>query len=425
MDKMKHSTPGGPAPDPAAGVSILTTSATPSEASLGVYVHFPWCLAKCPYCDFLSVGTDPARIPHRAYADAVLAELDRRVQPYGNASGRLRSVFFGGGTPSLWEPRELGRVLERIQRAFSHQEESLEVTIECNPSSFDAARARDWRDLGVSRVSLGIQGLDDERLRFLGRLHDADAGLAALDGALRTGFARVSADLIFGVAGQRPEEAAREADLLAARGLTHLSAYALTVEPGTAFGARARIGRLPLLDEAAVADSFVAVSETLGGHGFEHYEVSNYARLDHRALHNLGYWRGEDYLGLGCGAWGTVRMGPEAVRYRNTPIPDRYLELRDTWPDTPLDAPGALVQNVEPLDGATRLRERLMLGLRTVDGVDLDNAAAELGVPAWTPRRQRATRRWLERGGLVRDGGRLRIPRDRWLLADGIIADVM
>jgi coproporphyrinogen III oxidase-like Fe-S oxidoreductase len=238
---------------------------TPSRP-LGVYIHFPWCLQKCPYCDFLSVAAAREAIPHRAYADAVLRDLaSRRPLLDAAADYRLQTVFFGGGTPSLWATDEVGRVLEAVLDAFAgrHAPE-VEVTAECNPTSLDLDKARALGAVGVNRISLGVQGLDAERLAFLGRLHDPDGGVDAAKAALRSSVPRVSVDFIFGVAGQTPEQAATEARALAALGTTHLSAYALTIEPGTDFGARAKKGRLPLLDEALVADSFTAVDQALG-----------------------------------------------------------------------------------------------------------------------------------------------------------------
>ncbi len=447
----------------------------------GAYVHFPWCLKKCPYCDFLSIAVDPERLqarssgstqgalsgdgttvapdsglpgagtsprrlglaptgrapldapsaravlPHEAYADAVAHELAARL-PHLSLRGSLRSVFFGGGTPSLWDAKALGRVLQALLQVghpaqASHGE--VEITVECNPTSFDVEHAKRLLDVGVNRVSLGVQSLDAERLDFLGRLHDAPGGLRAIEQALRAGVPRVNADLIFGVSGQGPEAAAREVRRVAETGVTHVSAYALTIEPGTLFGALAKRGKLPLLDDALVAESFVAVEETLTSLGFVHYEVSNYARDGHFAHHNLGYWRGEDYLGLGIGAWGTVTLGDARLRYRNTPSIDRYL---DSWsgaaPAEPFSA-GAHLGEREPIDAATALSERILLGLRLAEGLDLDAAAAELGVEAWPDERRRAAERLEKRGRLLVEGTRLRIPHEQWLYADGTIAELL
>ncbi|MDI3291153.1 radical SAM family heme chaperone HemW [Polyangium sp. 15x6] len=405
---------------------------------IGVYVHFPWCLKKCPYCDFVSFAKERDGIEHERYADAILAELERRA---GAFEGRtLATVFFGGGTPSLWAPQALGRVLAGIRAATAGRAvDDVEVTVECNPSSLDEDRARALVDVGVNRLSVGVQGLEPERLRFLGRLHDADGGLEAVRAALRAGMPRVSADLIYGVAvptketgpkylaggptqEQSPSEAAAEARRVAETGVTHVSAYSLTIEPGTQFGELSRRGRLPIASEDGVAETFFAIEEALGAAGLGHYEISNYAREGHEARHNLGYWRGHDYVGLGCAAFGTVsgkgagvREG-FALRYRNAIDPARYMR-------TAL-AGEAEVESEEPLDPETRLRERIMLGLRLREGFDLERSAAEVFATAWTPSRRQAAERLVQRGKLTIEGGTIRVPRDAWVLADGIAAEL-
>jgi oxygen-independent coproporphyrinogen-3 oxidase len=385
---------------------------------IGVYIHFPWCLKKCPYCDFVSFAKDRADIDHAGYAEAVLAELALRR---GELAGRpLRSVFFGGGTPSLWSPSELGRVLKAVLEAAGGGE-GAEITVECNPTSLDEDRARALRDQGVNRLSVGVQGLDPARLKFLGRLHDADGGLASVEAALRSGMPRVSADLIYGVAigaeAPSPIESAAEVDRVAATGVTHVSAYSLTIEPGTQFGELARKGRLPIAPDDAVAEAFFAIEEKLQARGLAHYEISNYARPGDEAQHNLGYWRGTDYLGLGCAAYGTIGdAAGHAVRYRNVPDPGRYAKAaRD-------GVLAALVESEEPLDPETRLRERIMLGLRLRDGFDLEGSARELGIPAWTADRRRAADRLIARGDLTLEDGHLRLPPRARVYADGITA---
>lgn len=398
--------------------------ASPGSHELSVYVHFPWCLQKCPYCDFLSVPAGRPEIPQERYTEAVLRELERRASEVPG-SARLTSVFFGGGTPSLWEPRELGRVLTAILRRFPPPPEGVEITVECNPSSLDEARASALLDVGVNRLSIGVQSLDPKRLEFLGRLHDVEGGLAAVRAAVRAGVPRVSADLIFGVAGQSPEEARAEVRAVAELGVTHLSAYALTIEQGTRFGELARRGRLPLLDEALVADSFSGVEAELGALGFEHYEISNYAKLDHVARHNLGYWRGRDYLGLGTGAVGTWRTARGRERYRNTPAHERYMKGWLSGEPVDLGETSELVAEIEAITPEIALRERFLLGLRLAEGVALDELERETGASARTPERLRTIERLLARGRLSKDGERLCIPRDRWLFADAIIAEIM
>jgi putative oxygen-independent coproporphyrinogen III oxidase len=397
----------------------------PATAHASVYVHFPWCLAKCPYCDFVSYVAPS--IDHRGYADAVLRELDGRGPSF--ASREIGSIFFGGGTPSLWQASELGRVLDGIRRRL-RMTDDLEVTVECNPTSLGDDNARALADAGVNRLSIGVQSLDEERLRFLGRLHDPGGALAAIGAALRHGPPRVSADLIFGLPGQSAADAEREAIALTDVGLSHVSCYQLTIESGTRFGELARRGRLPLAEDGVVAESFLALDEALAARGFRHYEISNYAREGQEARHNLAYWHGDEYLGLGCGAYGFVRTDgasthagtARGVRWRNTVRPEGYVEATRSPAASDLGGPGPLAESTEPLDAAAMLRERIMLGLRLESGLDIEAAATALGLPGLTPERLR-TVSWLEeRQRLVRDGSRLRIPRRAWLWADDTCA---
>lgn len=375
-----------------------------------VYVHFPWCLSKCPYCDFATRAVEAPRLRHRAYAEGVLRELEaRRESLHGR---RLVSVFFGGGTPSLWDPMALGRVLDGIRAAFDERAAHLEVTVECNPSSLDRATAAALRRAGVDRLSVGVQSLDDERLRFLGRRHDRAGALRALGDACAE-VPRVSADLMFGMPGQQPAEVQAEAQALLALGLAHVSAYALTVESGTPFGELHRRGELALADEDGYADMFETLHDTFEGAGLAHYEVSNYARPGHEARHNVHYWRGGDYLGLGAAAVGCLSDGPgRARRWRNAPDPRRYLA-----------DPNAPEVEEEPLDGHALVREALMLGLRTREGVDLEATAHRAGLAPLEGRGVAVARREA-RGDLVRHGPRLRVPPDRWLRLDDIVADL-
>jgi len=398
----------------------VTSLAGRAPEALGVYAHFPWCLQKCPYCDFFSLATPPEAIPHTAYARATIRELERRAPELVGAP-KLGSVFFGGGTPSLWDPTELGRLLKAILAAFPN-DDTVEVTAECNPSSFDERRAAALLEAGVNRVSLGVQGLDTERLAFLGRLHDGRGALEALRIALAAGFSRVSADLIFGVAGEAPETARDEALRLAELGPTHLSAYALTIEPGTRFGELARGNRLPLLSDDLVARSFDMVREALAGAGFEHYEISNFAREGHHARHNLAVWRGAPYLGLGAGAWGTVTTAEGRIRYRNASSIERYFASVD---DAELFRISNLVSNREAITPEIALSERFMLGLRLAEGLDVAHAERETGALAWTAARERAAERLLAAGRLERQGDRLRIPADSWLFADGVVRELI
>jgi oxygen-independent coproporphyrinogen-3 oxidase len=262
-----------------------------------------------------------------------------------------------------------------------------------------------------------VQSLRSGELEYLGRLHDPTGAVAAIRGAFEAGVPRVSADLIFGLPEQAPDDARAQALALADLGLSHLSCYQLTIEPGTRFGELAKRGRLPLADDGRVAEAFVAIDEALGARALAHYEVSNYAKAGEEARHNLGYWRGDEYLGLGCGAFGFVRTNGAAggARYRNQIDPKRYVEATRG----PIDG---VAMTTEPLDAETLLRERIMLGLRVAEGVDLDACGRDLGVEGWTVERRRAAEKLAARGRLAHDGPRTRIPTRAWLWTDDTAA---
>lgn len=372
-----------------------------------VYVHFPWCLRKCPYCDFATRKIEPSAIPHDAYADAVVAELDRR-QP-ALEGRRLASVFFGGGTPSLWSADALGRVLEAIRTAFAETVDDLEITVECNPTSLDDERAKRLADHGVNRLSIGVQSLSDEKLEFLGRLHDAELAIAAVSAASRA-VPRVSADLMFGMPDHDAAELVGHIEALLDAGVRHVSSYALTIEPGTLFGELHRAQKLRVAPEDAVAEMFEAAHETFARRGLAHYEVSNYAAASEEARHNLHYWRGLPYLGLGAAAVGCLDTSQgRAVRYRNEPDGVKY--MAGVGPEEEALGPGELV------------REAWMLGLRTREGVDARAVEDRIGVDP-TRGRERAIERRIERGDLTREGSRYSVPSDRWIVLDSIVRDL-
>lgn len=399
---------------------------------LGVYVHFPWCVSKCPYCDFFSIAKRDG-IPHQAYADAVINEVRQRhcaLRPAG-----LASIYFGGGTPSLWEATQLERVIDEVLCVFGATRDSVEITVECNPSSFDTAKCEQWRKAGVNRLSLGVQSLDDASLKYLGRAHDAATALESLRMALSSNIDAVAVDLIYGLPGRSTADSLDELRRLPLAELAHVSAYALTIEPNTPFGALARKGRLPLAPEETIIDSFVALHTELEHAGFEHYEISNYARPQHRSAHNSGYWHGRDYLGLGVAAWGTVTLcgephdsavTSETIRYRNTTNIDRYLQARQLqpasfWQQQPT---GMLIER-ETIDARVALSERLMLGLRTREGVDLQELASQDEVENWKSSRRRELEKLLSRGRVQLEGTRLSIPFPMWYLADGTISELI
>ncbi|MEZ4254113.1 MAG: radical SAM family heme chaperone HemW [Polyangiales bacterium] len=401
--------PSGPAAsaDATTGPNDAANGAPLDDAS--VYVHFPWCIKKCPYCDFVTRKIEPDAIPHDAYADAVLAELEARRASV--AGKRLVSVFFGGGTPSLWSPAAIARVLSGIRAAFDRTRGDLEVTAECNPSSLDEGRAAAFAEAGINRLSVGVQSLQDRHLTFLGRAHDREGALRALRGA-RKHHARLSADLMFGMPTQRTDELLEDVRALIDLGVEHLSAYALTIEPGTQFGELHRKGRLAVAPDEAFAAMFTEAESLLAALGFDHYEVSNYAQPGAASRHNLHYWRTGSYVGLGAAAVGCIRERGHGRRWKNLTDAEAY--MRTT---------GLPELETEELDAEATAREALMLGLRLAEGLAYADVEAITGRDIRAGREGRIARK-LERGELATDGARLRVPRERWLLLDGIVADL-
>ena len=283
---------------------------------LSLYVHLPWCVRKCPYCDFNSherTGT----LPEDEYVAALLRDVEGALPSVWGR--RVQTVFLGGGTPSLFSGRAIDALLGGL-RARLPIEPDAEVTMEANPGTAEAGRFRAYRDAGVNRLSLGVQSFDDAMLRALGRIHSADEARGAIDLALGT-FDNVNIDLMFGLPGQTLAMARADIEEGARRGAPHLSAYHLTIEPNTVF--HARPPRLP--DHDLAADMQSAVEDVLAGAGFEHYETSAYARPGRRCRHNLNYWEFGDYLGIGAGAHGKLSFADRVARHERAKQPREYL----------------------------------------------------------------------------------------------------
>jgi putative oxygen-independent coproporphyrinogen III oxidase len=334
----------------------------PAAGGLALYVHWPFCRAKCPYCDFNShvrSGVDTAR-----WQRALMAELGRMA---AETPGRaLASIFVGGGTPSLMPPGTVAAIIAAARRHWPPAG-PVEITLEANPTSVEAGRLQGFRDAGVNRVSLGIQALDPEALAFLGREHGVGEALAALDLAQRT-FPRVSLDLIYARPGQDTAAWRAELGRALALGTGHLSLYQLTIEPGTRFHTLHGQGRLGTPDDEAQARLFELTQEMLGEAGFAAYEVSNHARPGEACRHNLVYWRSGDWHGLGPGAHGRLslpegRIATEAVR-----LPEAWLRAVETGGSGELSRTRLTPQE--------QLEELLLMGLRLEEGVALDRLAA-------------------------------------------------
>ncbi|HEX8447875.1 MAG TPA: radical SAM family heme chaperone HemW [Sphingomonas sp.] len=375
------------------------------EGELALYIHWPFCVSKCPYCDFNSHVRDA--VDQAAWRAALLADMAHEAAL--TPGRRLRSIFFGGGTPSLMPPETVAALLAAAERHWGFAE-GIEITLEANPSSVEAARFTDLAAAGVNRVSLGLQALDDAALRFLGRAHDVGEGLAALDVAQRV-FARVSFDLIYARPDQSPEDWQRELARALALGTGHLSLYQLTIEDGTRFATDAAKGVLTELDPDRAADLFEATRAATAAAGIPAYEVSNHARAGEQSRHNLAYWRYQDYLGIGPGAHGR-RLGQATVRHRK---PENWLKR--------VAAGGHGIQVAEPLSPRARATEALLMGLRLDEGVDLARLAAKTGVDALID--LRAAARLEELGFVEQAGTRVRVTPAGMLLLNAILADLV
>jgi len=379
----------------AAGVDGLTGL---EAARLGLYVHFPYCLARCPYCDFaVAVRRE---VPGASYADAVCRELDLRRAAEPSLAGRaLESVFIGGGTPSLWHPADVARVLRHVRETLGVKA-GAEVSLEGNPEVADAARFAGYVEAGINRLSLGVQSFHAPTLKALGRAHTPDEAVRAVASAQQAGVASVAVDLIYGAPGQALEEVRADARRAVELGVQHVSAYALTVErevlaAGTAFSRREARGVLRAADEGLSVEMAHALAEVLEGAGLQRYEVSNFARPGHHSRHNALYWTGGEYVAAGVGATGLVGTR----RFSNERNSERYLQRvqRGELPEA----------EVEVLSDEERFHERLAMGLRLRTGIALLQACAAYGVDA-APRVQEAGR--LVAGGFAAwEGERLRL----------------
>ncbi|MCP5391296.1 MAG: coproporphyrinogen III oxidase [Sphingomonadaceae bacterium] len=331
-----------------------------------LYIHWPFCLKKCPYCDFNSHVRDG--VDHALWERAMLADM--RHEHALADTGPLTSIFFGGGTPSLMPPSLVERLLEEAERLWGFDPQ-IEITLEANPSSVEADNFTDLARAGVNRVSLGLQSLDDETLRFLGRLHNVAESLAALDTA-QSCFARTSFDLIYARPGQSAGMWRAELERALGFGTNHLSLYQLTIEPGTRFATDVRRGVFTPLEDDPAADLFALAQELTNAAGLPAYEVSNHAAPGQESRHNLTYWRYQDYIGIGPGAHG--RRGCMATQRHRKP---------ENWLDAIAANSNGLVEE-RALVAAESASEALMMGLRLREGIDLAGLSARFHIPEST-----------------------------------------
>ena len=381
---------------------------------LSLYIHIPFCIAKCGYCDFNSYALDTLLEKGHAeedwarrYADALTAEIKNRAQELSLEGREVGTIFFGGGTPSLFPPEETRRILDLAAATFD-LDTDCEITLEANPGAAEAERFGALREAGVNRISIGVQTFDDAALRRLDRVHTGDDAGRAFRSARAAGFANVSLDLMFGIPYQTIDMAVKDIECALALGPEHLSAYELTIEPGTAFHARQARGELDgLPDEETALRMWELRDSALRDAGYERYEISNFARPGFACRHNLNYWRRGDYLGLGAGAHSLM----EGERLWNHARPDVYAQNASD--------PTAGSERVDEPEKA--LGEALMLGLRVKEGVSLGRLARECGADPEEAFGELF--RELENAGLLaRENGRLRLSDKGTLLANQVLA---
>lgn len=340
-----------------------------SSALFSLYLHLPYCQVKCPYCDFNSYAAESW--PEDAYVDALLQELRQRVTEPPFIDATIATIFFGGGTPSLFQPASIARLLDGIA-AIRPLADDVEITLEANPGTVEQGRLRGFRDAGIRRLSFGIQSFAGDVLRTLGRVHGVDEARAAIRAARAAGFDDLNLDLIFAVPGEsRATWAADVAEVIAWQP-EHVSAYNLTYEPGTPFHAWRGRGQLRPLDDEDELWMYQHVRTALAAAGYDQYEISNFARPDHEARHNQSYWRGVPYLGLGAGAHSYAPSPSWGRRWSNERIPERYIAAV---------ARGDAAVSEETLSFDTAAAEFLFLGLRERRGIDPTAFAARFGRP--------------------------------------------
>jgi oxygen-independent coproporphyrinogen-3 oxidase len=335
---------------------------------ISLYLHYPFCLRKCPYCSFNSVAEAPCT--PEDYGNGLLREMELRRRALESGVSAV-TLYFGGGTPSLMEPSLAERLIETAIRLF-HLAADAEITLECNPGTVTRERLAAFRAAGVNRLSLGVQSFDDTLLRSLGRIHTSREARDAFQAARCAGFGNIGIDLIHSLPGQDPVMWREELLHACALGPEHLSVYGLTIEEGTPFFLLEKEGKLPLPDEEESAVMYEAASEVLAAHGYEQYEIANFARKGYRSVHNSGYWTRRPFLGFGAGAHSFLRSPGYGIRFSAPESPEEYLRSLEQ---------GTLpVAETRTLSRRDAMAECLFLGLRTSDGVSLERFRGEFSV---------------------------------------------
>lgn len=381
---------------------------TADAPAFGVYLHWPFCLSKCPYCDFNS-HVRHAAIDQARYARAFAREIETTAARTGPRT--VTSIFLGGGTPSLMEPQTVGAILDAVGRHWTIARD-VEVTLEANPTSVEATRFRGYRAAGINRVSLGVQALDDASLKSLGRLHTAEEAMAAVKIA-RAAFDRYSFDLIYARPDQTPAMWRDELAAAIGEAAEHLSLYQLTIEPDTPFFGLHAAGKLKTPDEAMARALYDVTQDVCAAHGLPAYEISNHARPGAECRHNLVYWRGDEYAGIGPGAHGRIDVAGRRHAVATEKRPETWL-MR-------VEASGHGVITDDVLNSEERADEFLLMGLRLAEGIDPRRYEALAG-RSLDPRRIALL---SDEGAITVDAaGRLRVTQSGFPVLDAVVADL-
>ncbi|MGZ8426015.1 MAG: radical SAM family heme chaperone HemW [Candidatus Binatia bacterium] len=379
-----------------------------------LYIHIPYCLSKCPYCDFNSHVV--AQIPETGYTDALLRELELYGEESGWRGRTLQSIFFGGGTPSTFKPTSIGKLLAWVAATFPIAND-CEITMEANPGTVDAAHFTGYRDAGVNRISVGVQSFQAKLLKFLGRVHSADEAEKALNIVKQSGFDNFSFDLIYANPGQTLADLEADLDTALEFNPPHLSAYNLTFEEGTPFHHEYRAGKMANLDEDVEIAMAELIDAKLGAAGLKRYEISNYSRPWFHSRHNVNYWHSGDYLGLGAGAHSYRRNddGVTGRRWNNEKSPAKYM--------TQIDDIRQAVVDRESIDAHKAAAEFMFLGLRMTEGIRTDVFRQRFGQTAQQYYPQIDT--WIEGDLMVEQGEFLRFTAKGLMLANSIFVHLM
>ncbi len=379
--------------------------------AFSLYIHIPYCHSKCPYCDFNSHAA--SSWPEETYTRALIAEMNQRRMEHPFVGESVKTIFFGGGTPSLFAPESIAKLIEAADQCFGI-ESDVEITLEANPGTVNQIKLAGFRAAGVNRISFGAQSFNPAILKYLGRMHSVEETREAARNARRAGFERFNLDLIFAVPGQSLADIRYDIAQAAQLEPDHISAYNLTFEEGTVFFAEMKRGRIRPLENDEQAAMYAMVREEIPSRGYPMYEISNYAAAGHESIHNLSYWRAESYLSLGAGAHSYGRAGGGGRRWWNERTPKRYIELALSK--------GVAETGSEIIDLAMAMSEFVFLNLRLRAGFELNEFERRFG-QNFDDRFGVISRRLIEAGLLISDNQWLRLSERGLELGDSVFAE--